>query len=97
MKKRVCRILIGVALCLAAVGTSQAMSTFVSMTIEPQWPDTTTPGNVVLYKITTVVREGSGLLEVVLSSAGRVEVFQSMIEIYLPGSIASKSYLAIRR
>ncbi len=57
------------ALCLACVGTSQAMSTFVSMTIEPQWPTSANPGNVVLYKV-TVVREGSGLLEVALSSAG---------------------------
>jgi len=73
MKKRVYPILIGVALALATASTSHAMSTFVSLSVEPEWPTTTNPGTVILYKVTAVVREGSGLLEVLLSSAGLPE------------------------
>ena len=61
------------ALTLTTVSVSQAMSTFVSLSIEPEWPATSTPGTVLLYKVTAVVREGSGLLEVALSTLGLPE------------------------
>jgi len=61
------------ALSLASVSTSHAMSEFVSLSIEPEWPATSTPGTVLLYKVTAVVREGSGLLEVALSTLGLPE------------------------
>jgi hypothetical protein len=70
MKQRVYSILIGMALSLTIVSTGHAMSTFVSLSIEPEWPTTSNPGTVILYKVTAVVREGSGLLEVSLSSLG---------------------------
>ena len=73
MKKRVYTILIGLALSLASVNTSHAMSEFVSLSIEPEWPATSNPGTVILYKVTAVVREGSGLLEVALSTLGLPE------------------------
>ena len=59
MTKRVYAILIGVALTLATASTSHAMSTFVSLSVEPEWPTTSTPGNVLLYKVTAVVRAES--------------------------------------
>jgi hypothetical protein len=68
MKNRVYSILFGMALSLASVSTSHAMSEFVSLSIEPEWPTTSNPGTVILYNVTAVVREGSGLLEVVLST-----------------------------
>ncbi|HRT08257.1 MAG TPA: hypothetical protein P5038_01315 [Candidatus Paceibacterota bacterium] len=61
---------LGLIATLAVPNVSQAMSELVSMSMEPLWPETTTPGNVITYKITAVVREGQGLLEVNLSSAG---------------------------
>jgi len=61
------------ALSLATASTSHAMSEFVSLSIEPEWPATANPGTVILYKVTAVVREGSGLLEVSLSSLGLPE------------------------
>jgi len=73
MKNRVYTILLGIALTLTAVSTSQAMSEFVSLSIEPEWPATSNPGTVILYKVTAVVREGSGLLEVSLSTLGLPE------------------------
>jgi hypothetical protein len=73
MKQRVYTILIGLALSLASVSTSHAMSEFVSLSIEPEWPATSNPGTVILYKVTAVVREGSGLLEVALSTLGLPE------------------------
>jgi len=73
MKKRVYTILIGMALSLATASTSQAMSTFVSLSVEPEWPTTSTPGNVLLYKVTAVVRAGAGLLEVSLNTLGLPE------------------------
>ena len=48
---------------------SQAMSRLVSLSVEPQWPTNTTPGNVLLYKV-TAVREGSGVLNVAVSIHG---------------------------
>ena len=62
MKNRVYSLLIGTAFGLATCGASHAMSELVSMTVEPEWPATSQPGTVVLYKI-SVVREGQGLLE----------------------------------
>lgn len=59
------RLLIGLGSCSVA----QAMSTLDSVTIEPQWPDSTNPGPVVLYTV-TVTRAGQGELDVTLSVAG---------------------------
>ncbi len=73
MKKRVYTILMGMALTLTTVSVSHAMSDFVSLSIEPEWPATSNPGTVILYKVTAVVREGSGLLEVSFSSLGLPE------------------------
>lgn len=61
---------LGLIATLAFPNVSQAMSELVFLSMEPLWPETTTPGNVITYKITAVVREGQGLLEVNLSSAG---------------------------
>jgi len=63
-------VLIVLVLALAAPAISHAMSTFVELSMEPEWPATTDPGTTVVYKITAVSREGQGLLEVVLSSGG---------------------------
>jgi hypothetical protein len=68
MKKRVYSMVIGAALSLATVSVSHAMSEFVSLSVKPEWPATSTPGNVVVYKVDAVVRAGSGLLEVSLSA-----------------------------
>lgn len=70
MKNRIYALLLGLAFALTSASTGQAMSELVSVSFEPLWPETTTPGNVILYKVTAVVREGSGLLEVALSSQG---------------------------
>ena len=69
MKNRVQALLLGTAFSLAICGNSPAMSELVSMTMEPLWPATPQPGNVVRYKL-TVERAGQGLLVVELSSAG---------------------------
>jgi hypothetical protein len=45
------------------------MSTLVSLSSEPAWPATSTPGGNLVYNLTTVARAGSGLLEVVLTAA----------------------------
>ena len=73
MKKRIYTILLGMALSLAIASTSHAKSDFVSLSIEPEWPATSTPGTVLVYKVTAVVREGSGLLEFALSTLGLPE------------------------
>jgi hypothetical protein len=73
MKTKVQTILIGMALTLMSASVSHAMSEFVSMSVEPEWPATSNPGTVLTYKITAVVRAGSGLLEVALSSLGLPE------------------------
>jgi hypothetical protein len=70
IKNRVCALLIGVALTLTTASASHAMPSFMSLSIEPEWPATSSPGNVLLYKVSAVVREGPGLLEVSLSSLG---------------------------
>lgn len=70
MKRRLLSIAASLVFGLAATHSGFAMSELVSLTIEPQWPTTTNPGNVILYKITTVGREGQGLLEVRLSCGG---------------------------
>jgi hypothetical protein len=73
MKKRIYIILIGMALSLANVSDSRAMSTLIDLSIEPEWPTTSSPGTVILYNVSAVLREGSGLLEVWLSSLGLPE------------------------
>jgi hypothetical protein len=70
MKSRLYTILFGMTFGLAAVNVSHAMSQLVSLSMESQWPTTPTPGNVMVYQITAVVRQGSGLLEVGFSCAG---------------------------
>jgi len=80
MKCRVNAILIGAALALTTVSASQAMSSLVSLSVEPEWPATPNPGRLVVYKVTAVVRAGSGLLEVALSSLGLPQ--GSLVEFY---------------
>jgi hypothetical protein len=70
MKKNLLTLFFGAA-CLVAVPTvSPAMSHLIDMAMTLESPTPTTPANVVVYKITAVVRSGQGLLEVGLSSAG---------------------------
>lgn len=73
MTNRTCSFLVGIAFSLATCSVSHAMSQLVSITMEPEWPATSQPGTVVLYKISAVVREGQGLLEVSLSCDGLPE------------------------
>jgi hypothetical protein len=70
MKSRTNAILAGAAISLASLSTCHAMSSLVSLSIEPDWPATTSPGNVLIYKVNAVVRDGSGLLEVAFSTLG---------------------------
>lgn len=70
MKNRVYALLIGMAFALAACGTGYAMSTLITVNVEPEWPATTDPGTVIVYKVTAVDRTGQGMLEVALSSGG---------------------------
>jgi hypothetical protein len=69
LKRQVTGLLTGITFGLATCGVASAMSTLVSVTIEPQWPDSTDPGNVVLYKV-TVTRAGEGDISVALSATG---------------------------
>ena len=70
MKNRVYAIVIGMAFSLTTVSVSQAMSELVSLSIEPEWPATSSPGTVIVYKLSAVAREGQGMLEVSLSTLG---------------------------
>src|SRR5512146_2994383 len=72
MKNRVYALLMALVFSLAAADVSQAMSELVSLSLAPEWPATTEPGTVVLYKV-YVVRDGQGFLDVSLSSAGLPE------------------------
>jgi hypothetical protein len=69
MKKRGYAVLLGLAVNLVLAGASYGKSTLLSLTVEPLWPTNSAPGNVLSYKV-TAVREGSGLLNVSLSSLG---------------------------
>ncbi len=69
MNKRVYAVLLGMAVNLALAGASYGKSSLLSLTVEPIWPTNSAPGNVLSYKV-TAVREGSGLLNVSLSSLG---------------------------
>jgi len=73
MKQRAYTILIGMALSLATASSSHAMSTLVDLSFQPEWPATSNPGTVILYNVTAVAREGSGMLEVSLTSLGLPE------------------------
>ena len=73
MKKRIYAISIGMALGLASVGDSRAMSTLIDLSFAPEWPATSNPGTVIVYNVTAVAREGSGMLDVSLSSLGLPE------------------------
>ncbi len=70
MKNRVNAILIGLALALVTSSSSYAMSELIALSVEPEWPGTSTPGTVIVYKVTAIGRSGQGLLEVALTSAG---------------------------
>lgn len=72
MKSRIHAALFGVLCSLAVANVSHAMSELASITIEPEWPTTTQPGTVTLYKV-TVTRTGQGLLDVSLANAGLPE------------------------
>lgn len=69
MKKRGYAVLVGLAANLVLASASYGKSTLLSLTVEPIWPTNSAPGNVMSYKV-TAVREGSGLLNVSLSSLG---------------------------
>ncbi|HEY5911422.1 MAG TPA: hypothetical protein VJA21_12550 [Verrucomicrobiae bacterium] len=73
MRNRGYSILTGLGLVLATGGTSFAESELVSIFIEPEWPTTANPGNVVTYTVTAVSRVGQGLLEVALTCGGLPE------------------------
>jgi hypothetical protein len=73
MKNSFSSLLVGAALSLAACVSTHAMSELVSISFEPEWPASSEPGNVILYKVTTVTRAGQGLLEVFLSCQGLPE------------------------
>jgi len=70
MKNRSYAILLGVGLSLASASLSHGMSHLVGFSMEPQWPETTSPGTTIAYKLDAIVREGQGLLEVTFSSEG---------------------------
>lgn len=72
LKHRIHAALLGVVYSLVAVNVSHAMSDLASITIEPEWPATTQPGTVTLYKV-TVNRTGQGLLDVSLASSALPE------------------------
>jgi hypothetical protein len=72
LKKLSLSILIGL-LGLIATNTSYAMSELVELIVEPEWPTTTQPGNVILYQVTAIGREGQGLLLVSLTTGGLPE------------------------
>jgi len=70
MKNRISSILVGMILVIGAASRSYAMSELVSLSVEPVWPTSTTPGTEVTYVLTTVARSGAGLLEVTMSVQG---------------------------
>src|SRR4051812_31934079 len=62
-------LLAGFMIALGCGGAAQAMSTFVALDVQAQWPDSTNPGPVVVYNV-TLTRVGQGDLDVLLSCAG---------------------------
>jgi hypothetical protein len=72
MKIRIHAVLLGMVCSFAVANVSHAMSELASITVEPQWPTTTQPGTVTLYKV-TVTRAGQGLLDVSLTGQGLPE------------------------
>lgn len=72
MKSRFTSIWVGLTLGLLT-SHGYGMSSLSFLSIEPEWPGTTQPGNVVLYKVTAVCREGQGLLEVLFDCLGLPE------------------------
>lgn len=68
MKRRLYAIMISSALAVAATTTTQAMSELVSLSTTPLWPVASTPDGNIVYRVTTVGRGGSGLLEVALTA-----------------------------
>jgi len=69
MNKRGYAVLLGMAVNLALASATYGKSTLLSLAVEPIGPTNSAPGNVLFYKV-TVVRGGSGLLNVSLSSLG---------------------------
>ena len=67
MKKNICALFVAVIYGLVSVGTSEAMSSLVSLSQQPLWPASPTPNGDLVYSITAVGRAGSGLLEVGLT------------------------------
>jgi hypothetical protein len=72
LRKLSLSILLGVVGLIGA-NSAFAMSQLAGLTIEPEWPTNTQPGNVIVYKITSIDREGAGLLRVALSASGLPE------------------------
>jgi hypothetical protein len=72
MNNRLCAILIGTSLTLAAANVSHAMSDLASMSLDPDQRVNSETGTVVTYKV-TIGRTGAGLLEAALSVQGLPE------------------------
>jgi len=70
MKNQIRGLLLATVFTLASAGTSQAMSSLISLSKEPVWPASSTPDRNIVYNVTTVARGGSGLLQVVLTAGG---------------------------
>lgn len=68
MKNKVHAVVFGLAFAFASAGSSSAMSHLISLSSEPMWPTSSTPGGYLVYHVTTVGRGGAGLLEVTLSA-----------------------------
>jgi hypothetical protein len=57
---------------LLASNSAYAKSDLLSVTLEPEWPTSTQPGNVIVYQV-TVTREGQGMILASLNIAGLPE------------------------
>lgn len=68
MKNKVHAVVFGLAFAFASAGSSSAMSHLISLSSEPMWPTSSTPGGYLVYHVTTVGRGGAGLLEVTLNA-----------------------------
>lgn len=70
VRHRAITLLIGMAVGLATAGVSHAMSGLMDVSIEPDWPATSSPGTVIVYKVATALRAGQGSLQVSLGCQG---------------------------
>jgi hypothetical protein len=68
MKNQIRALLLGAAVSMAVTDSSHAMSELVSLSNDPMWPHSSTPGTEIIYYVTSVGRGGAGLLEVTLTA-----------------------------